>query len=83
MVKSCLEIKTLSVAGFEPAIEAMRNPMNSWDRSDSKWDDEQGRFVVGEKDKKLSQRLMQAGPEHAKHLRLIQAWADIDAPRYW
>lgn len=72
-----MKIKTLQVDGIGPAIHAMRNPMDSWDRSDTK----QG--SVGEKDRQLSEKLAKAGPEHAKHLRMIQVWAEIEAPRYW
>lgn len=72
-----MEIKTLQVDGFGPAIHAMRNPMDSWEKSDSV----KGR--VGEKDKELSIRLQKAGPEHSKHLRLIVCWASVLAPRYF
>ena len=72
-----MKIETLDVAGFQPAIRAMRNPMDSWAKSDSAWD------TVGEKDKELSLRLQKAGPEHCKHLRMIIVWADITAPRFW
>lgn len=90
-----MKIKTLEVAGFGPAITAMRNPMNSWDRSDSKYrvtctdafEDEELSTVtaidIGEKDKDLSMKLARNGPEHAKHLRMIFVWADICAERFW
>lgn len=79
-------IETLEVAGFRPAIKAMRNPMDSWLKSDSEWSVPQsisGRLQIGEKDRELSARLQKAGPEHCKHLRMIVVWADISAPRYW
>ena len=75
--------------GFSQAILAMRNPMNSWEKSDSEWDFGEicefsaGKYTIGEKDKELSIRLQKAGPEHCKHLRMIYVWADITAPRYW
>jgi len=70
--------------GFSQAINAMRNPMNSWDKGDSYWDDDDFEFyTIGEKDKDLSIKLQKAGPEHCKHLRMIYVWADITAPRYW
>jgi len=72
-----MQIKTLEVAGFHSALKAMRNPLDSWAKSDSST----GR--VGRKDMGLSDRLAQAGPEHAKHLRMIMVYADITAPRYW
>ena len=94
-----MKITTLDVAGMMSAMHAMRNPMNSWDRSDTymKWyadrDPEEEipilkqfdpeRVVVGSNDKELSLKLQKAGPEHCKHLRMIMVWADIEAPRYW
>lgn len=72
-----MEIQTLQVDGFGPSITAMRNPMDSWEKSDSI----KGR--VGEKDKELSIKLQAAGPEHCKHLRMVVVWATINAPRYW
>lgn len=73
-----MTIRTLDVSGFMPALIAMRAPMNSWDRSDSSPPD-----LIGEKDKELSLKLQNAGPEHCKHLRMIQVWAEISAPREW
>ena len=72
-----MNIITLELAGIGPSIHAMRNPMDSWERSDTV----QGK--VGEKDKELSEKLSRAGTEHCKHLRMIMVWADITAPRYW
>lgn len=72
-----MKIKTLEVAGIGPAIHAMRNPMDSWEKSDTV------HGQIGPKDIELSERLAKAGPEHAKHLRLIQVWAEVWAPRYW
>ena len=72
-----MKIKTIEVGGIHAAIHAMRNPMDSWEKSDSVTG------KVGEKDKELSMKLAKAGTEHAKHLRMIMVWADIKAPRYW
>lgn len=72
-----MQIKTLEVAGIAPAIHGMRNPMDSWDKSDTI------PGLIGKNDKKLSMRLASAGTEHAKHLRMVMVWADITAPRYW
>ena len=75
--------------GFSQAIEAMRNPMDSWNKSDSEWDYDNvyefylGKYNIGEKDKELSVKLQKAEPEHCKHLRMIYVWANIIAPRYW
>ncbi len=72
-----MQIGLLRTAGIQEAIHAMRNPYDSWEKSDST---EQG---IGDHDIELSLRLLQAGPEHCKHLRLIDAWAEVRAPRYW
>ena len=72
-----MKIKTLEVAGIHSALHAMRNPMDSWEKSDSVTG------KVGEKDMELSKKLAKSGTEHAKHLRMIMVWADIKAPRYW
>lgn len=76
-----MRIEALSIAGFKPALKAMRNPYDSWEKSDSTTDE--GFYVVGDADKELSKKLQTAGPEHCKHLRMIMVWADITAPRYW
>jgi len=72
-----IKIRTLEVAGIGPAIHAMRNPLNSWSKSDTH------HGSIGEKDRELSERLSNAGPEHAKHLRMCMVWAEIEAPLYW
>ena len=72
-----MEIKTLEVAGIGSALFAMRNPMNSWAKSDTVVG------KVGKADKELSKKLSDAGTEHCKHLRMIMVWANITAPRYW
>lgn len=81
-----MEIKTVEIAGFAPALQGMRAPMNSWKLSDSEWiyNDVEGlEYNVGEKDLKLAMNLTKAGTEHAKFLRMIQVWATVDMPRYW
>lgn len=65
------------------AIEGMRNPMNSWDRSDSKSKGKNGYFELGENDLGLATRLAVAGPEHRKFLRMLNAYVTITAPLYW
>lgn len=69
------------VGNLEGAIRGMRNPLASWDKSDSKWTEEN--FIIGEKDIELAQRLIKAGPEHRKFLRQIFVSVDITAPIYW
>ena len=70
--------------GFDQALRAMRNPMNSWEKNDSYFeDDSMQAYHVGDNDIELSIKLQKAGPEHCKHLRMIYVWANITAPRYW
>jgi len=78
-----MKIQLLDYAGILPAMTAMRNPMNSWYKNDTQVDFKAMKIKVGPADKTLSEKLQKAGPEHAKHLRMIMVWADISAPRYW
>ena len=87
-----LKVKLEELAGLKTAIKAMRNPKNSWDRSDSYEtfvvDSETMRsvpseFFVGDNDMKLMQNLNSAGVEHRTYARMIQVWVTIDAPLYW
>lgn len=76
-----MEIQTLEVAGFAPALKAMRNPFMSYEKSDTvKTEDE---IVVGPADKALSVKLQNAGSEHCKHLRMIMVWADVKGTLTW
>lgn len=65
--------------GWEAAIRGMRNPKNSWERSDS--DFKTG--IIGQNDMKLMRALADAGPVHGKFLRMITVTVDITAPLYW
>ena len=76
-----MHFKTLDIAGAEPAIQGMRNPLQSHDKSDSHVTD--GYFIIGDKDYDLAKRLILAGPEHRKFLRQIVVWVNISAPRFW
>ena len=76
-----MKIDKIEVFGWEAAIRGMRNPMNSWDRSDSKYYD--GCIEIGINDINLMQRLISAGTEHCKFMRYITVYMDIDAPLYW
>lgn len=69
------------VQGLDNAIYAMRNPLNSWAKSDSEIVG--GKYELGEEDHKLALKLIKAGTDHAKFLRMIQVWVDITAPLYW
>ena len=76
-----IRIEDTETYGWEAAIRGMRNPKNSWSRSDSTGSGE--RYLIGEKDLELAQRLADAGPVHGKFLRMITVTCDITAPRYW
>ena len=77
-----LKVERISVCNFENAIRGARNPMNSWARMDSKYDEE-GNFVLGANDLALASRLAAAGSDHRKFLRQIIVSMDITAPLYW
>lgn len=76
-----LETSNLWVDGWEHTIRGMRNPMNSWDKSDSRYVD--GKFIIGDNDKKLMVNLCDAGSDHRKFMRQIFVSVDINAPLYW
>jgi hypothetical protein len=67
---------------MENAIRGARNPMNSWDRMDSYYNDK-GEYVLGENDLALASKLAVAGSDHRKFLRQIIVSMDITAPLYW
>ena len=77
-----LTVDRICVMNFENAIRGARNPMNSWAKMDSYYD-EGGRFVLGENDLSLAHRLAVAGSDHRKFLRQVMVSMDIDAPLYW
>ena len=76
-----IRIENIDVYGFEAAIRGARNPMNSWDRMDSGYNN--GKFEIGENDYDLLRRLTIAGPEHRKWNRMVTVTMDITAPLYW
>ena len=93
-----LTIGNIDTYGWQAAIRGMRNPMNSWDRSDSGWttdwpEDEKNLveidseeylgFVIGPNDEKLMLDLCKGGPIHAKFRRMLTITMDITAPLYW
>ena len=77
-----IKITNISVMNFENAMRGARNPMNSWARMDSYYD-EDGNFVFGENDLSLAARLAKAGSDHRKFVRQIIVSLDISAPFYW
>ena len=76
-----IKIENIDVYGFEAAIRGARNPMNSWDRMDSGYNN--GEFEIGENDYKLLKNLTIAGPEHRKWNRMVTVTMDITAPLYF
>ena len=67
-------------------IEGMRNPMNSWEKSDSEYETagyDIIRFNLGNNDLNLMQRLANAGTDHRKFMRMMPVYARITAPLYW
>lgn len=76
-----LTFENCEVFNFNNAIRGMRNPLNSWDKSDSYL--ENGNFILGKADLDLCIRLIQGGTEHRKFLRQIMVSVDITGPRYW
>lgn len=77
-----IKLERASVMNLENAIRGARNPMNSWGRIDSCYD-EAGNYVLGPNDLDLARRLANAGSDHRKFLRQIFVSVDITAPLYW
>ena len=77
-----IKIENWSVMNFENAIRGMRNPMNSWARIDSGYD-ENGNYIIGENDMKLMKTLCHAGSDDRKFMRMIFVTVDVTAPLYW
>lgn len=86
-------VNNIQTFGWESAIRGMRNPLNSWAKSDSEFytvdtvavEDRHliGGFTLGPNDLDLALRLIKAGPEHRKFLRMIHVQMDINGPLYW
>lgn len=93
-----IKLENTEVMGWEAAIRGMRNPMNSWEQSDSGWDEsiyhndkdyitvmseDFSDYEVGPNDLDLMKRLHNAGTDHRKFMRMITVYVDITAPLYW
>lgn len=89
-----IKIGNTETYGWQHAIRGMRNPMNSWDKSDSRWAYLPGEgetpvwgenevYCIGPNDKELMLKLRNAGTDHRKFMRMIVVYADITAPLYW
>ena len=77
-----IKLERTAVMNLDNAIRGARNPMNSWAKSDSYYD-ENGRFVLGEIDLDFGHRLAVSGSDHRKFLRQVLVSVDITAPLYW
>lgn len=91
-----IKIEHVEVVGLEPAIRGMRNPMNSWGKSDSHYakkliegiydkevHPEDVEYIIGHNDLELMRKLADGGSVHAKYRRMIVVYMDITAPLYW
>jgi hypothetical protein len=91
-----ITIQNIKTYGWEAAIRGMRNPMNSWDQSDSRFEKIQDdpaitqveyfgnyAFTIGDNDRRLMCQLVAAGNDHSKFMRQIGVSMDITAPLYW
>jgi hypothetical protein len=90
-----IKIDKADVFGWESAIRGMRNPMNSWDKSDTNYNMMRYHYYgcdisetttspdIGANDLSLMQKLIKAGSDHSKFMRMINVTTDITAPLYW
>lgn len=93
-----IKIENTELVGWEAAIRGMRNPLNSWEKSDSKWysigiptsnsaaiNDKylSQKYCIGDNDYDLMKRLRNAGTDHRKFMRMITVYVDVTAPLYW
>ena len=78
-----IKIENIEVFNFEGAFRGLRNPMNSWNKSDSYIDALTNKYIVGENDLKLAQRMIGAGTDESKFMRQIFVSMDIEAPLYF
>ena len=89
-----IKIENVEVVGWESAIRGMRNPMNSWDKSDSIYGTKyhlydgsdvftKDGFCIGNNDLTLMKKLVKAGTDHRKFMRMIVVYVDVTAPLYW
>lgn len=77
-----IKIERFSVMNLENAMRGARNPLNSWSRMDSYYD-ENHQYILGPNDLDLAVRLRRAGSDHRKFLRQVMVSADVIAPLYW
>ena len=80
-----IKLERAQVMNLENALRGMRNPLDSWEKSDSGYQltEDGGRYVIGPDDLNLARKLVKAGSDHRKFLRQIFVSVDITAPLYW
>lgn len=87
-----IKIENTEIVGWQAAVRGMRNPLNSWDRSDSFWqcvdydslnEKDIYEYTIGPNDLGLMKRLCKAGTDHRKFMRMIVVYVDILSPLYW
>lgn len=78
-----IKLENIETYGWEAAVRGMRNPMNSWDKSDSVILPTENIIDVGKNDLALMKKLAAAGTDHRKFMRMINVTMDITAPLYW
>ena len=75
-----IKIEHTTVTGWEAALRGMRNPLASWDRSDTAWNTNTGLPIIGKNDMELAKKLVKSGSEHRKFMRYIIVTFDLTAP---
>lgn len=78
-----IKIENVEVFNFGGAFRGLRNPMNSWNKTDSYIDALTNKYIIGENDLKLAQRMIGAGTDESKFMRQIFVSMDITAPLFW
>ena len=78
-----IKIEHTTVTGWEAALRGMRNPLSSWDRSDTAWNTNTGLPIIGKNDMELARKLVKSGSEHRKFMRYIIVTFDLTAPMMW
>lgn len=78
-----IKLENTEISGWKAAIRGMRNPMNSWDKSDTQFSENGHVIDIGFDDARLMKQLVQAGSDHSKFMRMINVTVDVTAPLYW
>lgn len=78
-----MKFENTETFNWEGAVRAARNPLNSWNRIDSRWDEKHENYILGPNDLSLLTKLVKAGPSHRKFARMILVSVDITCPQYF